>query len=179
MDKGVLITLKDIDSNKTYTTLVSPKDAHRVKTDIVFASQLLSALKRSQGESNLLNSIQEESSSSNSIQGESSSSNSMALMASTSNAEIPESEQDSVFKWPHRAVLLLIEEYRKREEDITSGKMSQRRAWNSISEVLCSHGYDVTGPQCQSKFNGMKRTYKSIKDHNSKSGNNPLGLTLK
>lgn len=44
--------------------------------------------------------------------------------------------------------------------------------WKSISDVLCKHGHDVTGPQCQSKFNGMKRTFKSVKDHNSKSGNN-------
>lgn len=51
--------------------------------------------------------------------------------------------------------------------------MLQKRVWNSISDVLCNHGHDVTGPQCQSKFNGMKRTFKSIKDHNSKSGNNP------
>ncbi|KAL6421085.1 hypothetical protein ACFW04_013603 [Cataglyphis niger] len=53
------------------------------------------------------------------------------------------------------------------------GKISQKRVWNSISEVLCSHGHTVTGPQCQSKFNGMKRTFKSIKDHNCKSGNSP------
>lgn len=44
--------------------------------------------------------------------------------------------------------------------------------WKSISDVLCKHGHDITGPQCQSKFNGMKRTFKYIKDHNSKSGNN-------
>lgn len=44
--------------------------------------------------------------------------------------------------------------------------------WKSINDVLCKHGHDVTSPQCQSKFNGMKRTFKSIKDHNSKSGNN-------
>jgi len=53
------------------------------------------------------------------------------------------------------------------------GKISQKRVWKSISDVLRSHGHDVTGPQCQSKFNGMKRTFKSIKDHNSISGNNP------
>lgn len=49
--------------------------------------------------------------------------------------------------------------------------MSQKRTWELISEVLYSHGHDVSGPQCQSKFNGMKKTFKSIKDHNSKSGN--------
>lgn len=52
------------------------------------------------------------------------------------------------------------------------GKISQKQVWKSISEVLCKHGHDVTGPQCQSKFNGMKRTFKSIKDHDLKSGNN-------
>lgn len=51
--------------------------------------------------------------------------------------------------------------------------MSQKRVWNAISDILCNHGHNITGPQCQSKFNSMKRTFKSIKDHNSKSGNNP------
>jgi hypothetical protein len=133
-------------------------------SDIVFASEVLSTLKKNQEEPQ------------------------------------QESEQESVFKWSHQAVLLLIEEYRKREEDVVSGKImiyfiqynglsmildfltdfmfsigkiSQKRVWKLISEVLCSHGHDVTGPQCQSKFNGMKRTFKSIKDHNSISGNNP------
>jgi len=31
---------------------------------------------------------------------------------------------------------------------------------------------DVTGSQCKSKMAGLKNTYKSVKDHNSKSGNN-------
>nr|XP_012233087.1 PREDICTED: uncharacterized protein LOC105678374 [Linepithema humile] len=153
MNQGVLVTLEDINTGLVYTTRLSPKDAHRVETDTVFASEVLSVLKKSQGES--------------------SSSSSMISTASTLDAEIPESEPDSVFKWSHQAVLLLIEEYRKREEDVISGKISQKRVWKSISEVLCRHGHDVTGPQCQSKFNGMKRTFKSIKDHNSKSGNNP------
>ncbi|CAG9822234.1 unnamed protein product [Phaedon cochleariae] len=32
---------------------------------------------------------------------------------------------------------------------------------------------ELSGPQCMSKSNGMKRTFKAISDHNSKSGNNP------
>ncbi|XP_072756876.1 uncharacterized protein [Anoplolepis gracilipes] len=91
----------------------------------------------------------------------------------TLDAEVFESEQDSIFKWSHEAVLLLIAEYQKQEEKVTLGKMSQKRMWESISGVLSNHGYDVNGSQCQSKFNGMKRTFRSIKDHNSKSGNNP------
>ncbi|KYM98355.1 hypothetical protein ALC62_10941 [Cyphomyrmex costatus] len=51
--------------------------------------------------------------------------------------------------------------------------MTHKKVWYNIGSTLSSKGYNVTGPQCLSKHNGMKRTYKSIKDHNSKSGNNP------
>lgn len=36
---------------------------------------------------------------------------------------------------------------------------------------MVKHGHKVTGAQCLSKFSGLKRTYKAIKDHNNKSGN--------
>lgn len=48
------------------------------------------------------------------------------MTSTTSTADVATeqyNEQDSTFKWSHRAILLLIEEYRKREEDITSGKI--------------------------------------------------------
>jgi|GEM_PF-6323089 len=51
-------------------------------SDMIFASEVLSALKKGQGKP--------------------SSSSSIASTASL-NTEIPESEQDSVFKWPHQA----------------------------------------------------------------------------
>lgn len=78
----------------------------------------------------------------------------------------------SGFKWPHEAILLLVEEYRKEEANLVSSKISQKKVWERISEVLKSKGIKATGPQCLSKFNGLKRTYKSIKDHNGKSGSN-------
>nr|XP_012225491.1 PREDICTED: uncharacterized protein LOC105674022 [Linepithema humile]XP_012225492.1 PREDICTED: uncharacterized protein LOC105674022 [Linepithema humile] len=34
-------------------------------------------------------------------------------------------------------------------------------------------GYNVSGVKCSTKFQALKRTYKTILDHNSKSGNNP------
>jgi len=77
----------------------------------------------------------------------------------------------NVFKWPHEAILLLIEEYRKKVDNFCSGRISQKKIWQSIGDELLKKSYNVTGPQCQSKFGGLKRTYKSIKDHNSKSGN--------
>ncbi|XP_032690701.1 uncharacterized protein LOC116853656 [Odontomachus brunneus] len=80
---------------------------------------------------------------------------------------------EEAFKWSHEAILLLVEEYRGHEKKMTSGKLSQKHMWELISGALRSNGYCVSGPQCQSKFNGMKRTFKSIKDHNARSGNAP------
>jgi hypothetical protein len=84
-----------------------------------------------------------------------------------------DAEAVSVFKWPHAAILLLVETYRGYEGDLVGGKVSQKKAWDKVADTMRHRGYDVTGPQCQSKFNGMKRTYKAIKDHNAKSGNGP------
>lgn len=77
----------------------------------------------------------------------------------------------TVFKWPHEAILLLIEEYNLRQNDFHFGKMSQKKVWSLIAAELVKHSYNVTGPQCLSKFSGLKRTYKAVKDHNNKSGN--------
>ncbi|XP_018314141.1 uncharacterized protein [Mycetomoellerius zeteki] len=71
-----------------------------------------------------------------------------------------------VFKWPHEAILLLIEEYNLRQEDFTSGKMSQKKIWSLIADKIKKHGYNVTGLQCFSKFSGLKRTYNGIKENN-------------
>ncbi|EFN83038.1 hypothetical protein EAI_16722, partial [Harpegnathos saltator] len=76
------------------------------------------------------------------------------------------------FKWSHAAILLLVEKYRLQENNIISGKMSQKKMWNNIASALSIKGYNVAGLQCLSKFHEIKRTYKSIKDHNAKSGNN-------
>ncbi|KAK9876213.1 hypothetical protein WA026_012514, partial [Henosepilachna vigintioctopunctata] len=79
--------------------------------------------------------------------------------------------EDSAFKWPHEAILLLLDEYEKRQNDFNSGRISKKKLWLDISAELKSHGHNITGPQCLSKFSGMKKTYKKNKDHNNKSGN--------
>lgn len=79
--------------------------------------------------------------------------------------------ENNVFKWPHEAILLLVEEFRKRTDDFYSGRISQKKNWQNIAEALIKKNHQVTGPQCQSKFGSLKRTYKSMKDHNGKSGN--------
>lgn len=74
------------------------------------------------------------------------------------------------FKWPHEAILLLIEEYNLRQNEFTNGKMSHKKIWSLIAAEIIKHGHNVTGPQCLSKFSGLKRTYEAIKDNNKKSG---------
>lgn len=57
------------------------------------------------------------------------------------------------------------------ENSFNTGKISQKKLWQSISEKLNGKGYNVTGPQCASKLRSLKKTYKATKDHNNKSGN--------
>lgn len=66
---------------------------------------------------------------------------------------------------------MLIEEYRIHQEEFYNGKTTQKRIWEMIEQNLMKHGYNVTASQCISKFSGLKKTYKAIKDHNGKSGN--------
>lgn len=61
--------------------------------------------------------------------------------------------------------------YKEHEELLIKGKVSVKKFWEMISEVLKEKSYNITGPQCKSKFHGLKKTYKKIKDHNAKSGN--------
>ncbi|XP_036143148.1 uncharacterized protein LOC105839115 isoform X3 [Monomorium pharaonis] len=102
-----------------------------------------------------------------------------ACLASTSNAsgEDPldisnvDEEFAESFRWSREAILLLLEEYRQREQNMSSGKISHKKAWEQIAQTLQSKGYMVTARQCNTRVNTMKRTYKTIKDHNKKSGN--------
>lgn len=77
----------------------------------------------------------------------------------------------SSYRWSSPAVLLLLETYRSMEQILNSGKMSHKQVWKKISEKLTKNGHNVTGPQCYSKLRSLKKTYKSTKDHNNKSGN--------
>lgn len=77
----------------------------------------------------------------------------------------------SLYRWSTPCVLLLLESYRAMEKDFNSGKISQKKVWEKVAKELKVKGHDVTGPQCSSKLRSLKKSYKSIKDHNGKSGN--------
>lgn len=50
--------------------------------------------------------------------------------------------------------------------------MTYKKAWDKISQMMNEKNYSVTGRQCSTRLNIMKCTYKTVKDHNNKSGNN-------
>ncbi|KAI4463187.1 thap-type zinc finger superfamily [Holotrichia oblita] len=74
--------------------------------------------------------------------------------------------------WSNPETLLLIKIYREKEADFSSGKMTVKQCWDNVSKELTKQGYKINGYKCGSKFQTLKRTYKSIKDHNGQSGNN-------
>ncbi|XP_077258580.1 uncharacterized protein LOC143895385 isoform X1 [Temnothorax americanus] len=91
---------------------------------------------------------------------------SISGLDTVSNEEVSEN-----FIWSHEAILLLLEEYRQQEQDMYLGKVRHKKIWEQIAQILTKKGYMVSGRQCCTRVNTMKRTYKSVKDFNKKSGN--------
>ncbi|KAH0546722.1 hypothetical protein KQX54_014220 [Cotesia glomerata] len=52
--------------------------------------------------------------------------------------------EDSVFKWPHEAILMLIEEYRTNENNFTTGKISQKKLWKNLMDDLLGAKPNIT-----------------------------------
>ncbi|XP_024871122.1 uncharacterized protein LOC112454126 [Temnothorax curvispinosus] len=152
------IKLYDPETDNTYILEVNEEEAERANDDLVFATQLLKQRLRDQTQS-----IAETTCSSNSTCHD----REEKMQESSDNSE----EKDG-FRWPHEAVLLLLEVFKERETKLTSGKMSVKKFWDMVASVLREKDYNVTGSQCKSKMTGLKNTYKSVKDHNAKSGNN-------
>ncbi|XP_011859374.1 PREDICTED: zinc finger protein with KRAB and SCAN domains 2-like isoform X1 [Vollenhovia emeryi] len=84
------------------------------------------------------------------------------------------SDKSKTFVWPDKAVLLLIELYREREEEFSNGFKRSNKIWAEIAAEMNKVDplYEVTAQQCTSKMSGLKRSYKNIVDMNKKSGNN-------
>jgi len=57
--------------------------------------------------------------------------------------------------------------------EFSSGTKRHSKIWDSIASDMNKVDSEiaVTGKQCQSKMNGMKKMYRKIIDHNSISGN--------
>lgn len=57
--------------------------------------------------------------------------------------------------------------------EFSSGTKRHSKIWDTITRDMNKiNQIAVTGTQCQSKMNGLKKTYKKVLDHNNISGNN-------
>jgi len=60
------------------------------------------------------------------------------LLPTSNNIEEIASESGA-FKWPNEAILLLIEEFRRRADDFCSGKVSQKKTWLFVKKRIFCH----------------------------------------
>jgi len=73
--------------------------------------------------------------------------------------------------WTKEETLLLMDTYTSNEKEFHNGTKTVKQCWENISKEMGKKGYNISGKKCCIKFQAMKRTYKSIKDHNNQSGN--------
>lgn len=78
-----------------------------------------------------------------------------------------------MFIWSSKCVYLLLDKYEEWKEEFSAGTKRHNKIWEAIADNMRKTNieYTMTGPQCQSKLNGLKKTYKKILDYNSVSGN--------
>ncbi|KYN14797.1 Uncharacterized protein C11orf61 like protein, partial [Trachymyrmex cornetzi] len=74
--------------------------------------------------------------------------------------------------WSRSTTLLFLDLYQEYEPSLNNGKCNHKSIYEKISERLADKNISFSPKQCMTKLTTMKRMYKKIKDHNSKSGNN-------
>lgn len=78
-------------------------------------------------------------------------------------------EEDKHLRWPREDVLLLIRCIEERQTYTGLKKHLWMKIATEINKVTTQK---YTPEQIDSKWKGLKRTYKKIKDHNNRTGNN-------
>ncbi|XP_020298705.1 uncharacterized protein LOC109862949 isoform X2 [Pseudomyrmex gracilis] len=73
--------------------------------------------------------------------------------------------------WTRSETMLLINLYKEHIAKFNSPKSSSKQCWNIVSKEMKDAGYNIPPIKCATKFQCLKRTYKSVTDHNKKSGN--------
>ncbi|KAK0077526.1 hypothetical protein PV325_003785 [Microctonus aethiopoides] len=151
------VTLYDLERDIVVHTFVSPADAQRISTDLGFATELLQKLTNQEASLSIPTDDSHENvgPDTNSESNEKLNSNEVFEIEDSANvnSDVQESE-GCLYRWTSPCVMLFLETYKSMELKSCKKK-----------------GYDVTEPQCASKLRSLKKSYKSNKDHNSKSGN--------
>ncbi|KAK0165751.1 hypothetical protein PV328_004246 [Microctonus aethiopoides] len=168
------VTLYDLERDIVVHTFVSPADAQRISTDLGFATELLQKLTNQEASLSIPTDDSHENvgPDTNSESNEKLNSNEVFEIEDSANvnSDVQESE-GCLYRWTSPCVMLFLETYKSMEVILHSGTRSQKKISEKIAKELQKKGYDVTEPQCASKLRSLKKSYKSNKDHNSKSGN--------
>lgn len=62
-------------------------------------------------------------------------------------------------RWEHKAILMLIEQYKRSLSMFTSTSVRNDVAWKAVSEKLYENGFTFNSTQCEYKFKNLKRQY--------------------
>lgn len=81
--------------------------------------------------------------------------------------------EKNISLWAQNDTRLLLMTY-KEENNLKTGRLKQGQFRESIAKEInrINPKIQKTALQCSNKIACLKRTYKNIKDHNNKSGNN-------
>ncbi|KYN02139.1 Trihelix transcription factor GT-4, partial [Cyphomyrmex costatus] len=74
--------------------------------------------------------------------------------------------------WSRAETLLLIDIYKEHIAMFDNPKVSSKQCWSTLSKKMKEAGYQISDTKCATKFQSLKRSYKSVIDHNKQSGNN-------
>jgi hypothetical protein len=67
--------------------------------------------------------------------------------------------------------LCLLKAYRDLEWKLSDPKIKNEAVWQEIAKLLSEHDCMFNAEKCERKMLNMKRDYRSVIDHNNKTGN--------
>jgi len=74
-------------------------------------------------------------------------------------------------RWTREATLCLLKAYRDLEWKLSDPKIKNKAVWQEIAKILSEHDFMFNAEKCERKMLNMKRDYRSVIDHNNKTGN--------
>ena len=74
-------------------------------------------------------------------------------------------------RWTKEATLCLLTAYKDLEWKLSDPKVKNKAVWQEIAQNLSENNFTFTAEKCERKMLNMKRDYRSVIDHNNKTGN--------
>lgn len=82
-----------------------------------------------------------------------------------------ETQTKETFAWSDASTKLFLTLYKEKKELLTTRKIKTKKIlWESISEIMQSHGYNVTVIQVENKYKSLERSYKNMITNNKQTG---------